>query len=156
MPHPRSRLTPVRLTLLAALVASLAGCGAGGAVDYGTGTVGGGTGVAGGGGSQALAPFLGRWWRYLLFSSGGAARTSETTWDFRADGTATRTLVTTNVTDGLVEVLVWNARWRQLGTEVEITYTSPVRGTVRFRWSIERGGSNDVLYLDDTWFQRIQ
>ena len=149
---------PARLTMPAlALAVLLSACGAGGVEGFGTGVDGGGTGtVGGGGGSTAAAPFLGRWFRFEAFSSGGAARTSETWWDFRTDGTATRTLVTTNLTDGLAEVLVWHARWRQIGSEVEITYTSPVTGTVRFAWSIERGGNVDVLYLDHVWFERIR
>jgi hypothetical protein len=151
----RARLTPLAAAALAALVATLAACGAGGVVDYGTGVTGGGTGTTGGTGGQTTAPFLGRWWRLYTFTSGGAARTSETFWDFRSDGSAVRTLITTNVTDGVADAVVWVGRWRMIGGEVEITYTSPTTGVVRFRWTIERGLNGDVLYLDDVWFQRL-
>lgn len=152
---------PARLTLAAAALlaaGALAACGGGG-VDLGTGVAAGGTGQMGGtggtGASQAGSPLVGRWWRLFTFASQGAARTSETFWTFNADGSARRTLITTNVTDGVADVVAYTARWRQIGTEVEVTYLSPVQGTVRFLWAIERGGGADVLYLDDTWFQRL-
>jgi len=156
----RTPLLARRLTLaaLAGALAALAACEGGELTGLRTG--GGGImvrGTTGGaGGSQTSSIVVGRWWRIVTFSSGGAARTSETTWDFYADGTAQRTLVTTNVTEGVADVLVWEARWATAGDEIEITYTYPVTGAVRFRWRVERGFEYDVLYLDDTWFRRIR
>lgn len=146
--------------LIAAAVPALAAC-SGEAVDLGTGvineggTAGGGGTTGGTGGGQLAAAVIGRWSRLVTFTTGGVAHATETIWEFRADGSAQRTLVTTNLTDGIADVVIWRGTWRTVGDEIAITYTSPVQGTVRFRWRVERGLDFDVLWLGDTWFQRV-
>ncbi|MFL5581419.1 MAG: hypothetical protein ACJ8AO_13700 [Gemmatimonadaceae bacterium] len=152
------RLAAARLTLLALLsLPALAGCD-GELVEAtaGPGGVHGEVATGTGGGGQTSSQVVGAWWRLVSFESGGAARTSETYWDFFADGTAKRTLVTTNLTDGVAEALVWSGRWRTIADEIEITYTAPVQGTVRFRWRVERGAEFEILWLDDLWFRRLR
>lgn len=164
IPPRARRLTPLA-ALLAALMTlpALTACG-GEYVDGGTGLdgdwasvrpPGGGADSNATGGGQTASRLVGEWWHFVTFTSDGSTRTSETFWNFHADGSAERRLVTTNLTHGLSDVLLWRARWRVIGDEVEITYVAPPHGTVRFRWLIERGINGDVLFLDATRFQRL-
>ena len=159
------RLTPHALALAALAAASaLTACGTEfvgpdreGEWASSTGGSGGGpdTTVIGGVAGQPTSRLVGRWWRLVAFTSEGASRTSETFWEFHADGFAERRLVTSNLTHGLSDVLVWTARWRPVGDQIEITYVAPPQGTVRFRWRVERQIQGEVLFLDETRFRRL-
>src|SRR5688572_14656100 len=101
-----------RVTALALLVTALAaGCGervditgTGGATRTGTT----GTGASGGTtGGTTDARLVGQWSRTILFQdNGGAVQSSRTTWRFGSDASASRAVVASNLTFGLVDSVV--------------------------------------------------
>lgn len=98
------------------------------------------------------AALVGSWWRIVLFTGGdGSTHASETTWRFGADGTATRTVVATNLTLGFFDTVIATADWRTEGTQVVLDFRPPDTGTVRFTWRV-RG---DTLALDARDFLRV-
>lgn len=141
-----------------ALVSTLA-CG-GVAVDGSTGVNGGGSGTGtsegGGGGSQTSSALVGRWSRVLFFfDMFGSLHSSETEWVFSADGSAARTVITRNITEGFADATVAFARWQAEGNDVVITYQPPDAGTVRFRFRFESSASGTLLFLGETQFLRV-
>ena len=143
-----------------ALVSTLA-CG-GVAVDGSTGVNGGGSGTGtsggggGGGGSQTSSALVGRWSRVLFFfDMFGSLHSSETEWVFSADGSAARTVITRNITEGFADATVAFARWRAEGNDVVITYQPPDAGTVRFSFRFESSASGTLLFLGETQFLRV-
>lgn len=99
------------------------------------------------------AALVGSWWRILLFTDeDGTAHASETTWRFDSGGSASRTVVATNLTFGFFDTVVANARWHtESGGTVVITFVAPDSGTVRFAYRISR----DTLVLDTRAFLRV-
>lgn len=87
----------------------------------------------------------------LFTDENGTLHASETTWDFAASGTATRTVVASNLTYGFFDSVVAGARWRTEGGTVVITYVSPDSGTVRFAYRV----SGDTLVMDTRAFLRV-
>ena len=95
---------------------------------------------------------VGIWTRVVVISDNdGNAHSSRTTWEFRSDGTATRTLITQNVSAGISDVLTANALWRTEGSTLVITFRSPDSGTSRFGFSV----FGNVLSLDGRDFVRV-
>ena len=108
-------------------------------------------GVAGSGGSIA-AGVVGTWRRILYFlADDGSASSSETTWRFNADGTASRLSVTRNFTAGLADAQTVDARWEALTQAVRITYLPPSSGTFEFSYRV----SHDTLYLASPGYVRV-
>ncbi|HUF31502.1 MAG TPA: hypothetical protein VMM77_12695 [Gemmatimonadaceae bacterium] len=98
------------------------------------------------------AMLVGSWWRIVLFTDdNGASHASETTWRFTGEGSATRTVVATNLTFGFFDTVVAHASWHTEGGTVVITYKSPDSGTVRFAYHV----GDDTLLLDTRAFVRI-
>lgn len=129
-------------TLLAATGCSVSEAGLG----IGPGRSGNGTG------NTSLA-LVGRWERFVLFTdAGGAVHASETLWDFRTDGTALRTVVTRNLTDGFADAITTIANWRVQGSTLVLEFVSPASGTAQFFFHINR----DVLTLDGRDFVRAR
>lgn len=131
----------------------------GGAGDGPTGINGGGTeagtGGGAGGGSQASSALVGRWNRIVYFYDAfGSLHSSETEWVFAADGSAARTVITRNLTEGFADASVLLARWRVEGSEVVISYQPPDAGTVRFGYRFEGSSVGTLLYLGETQFVR--
>lgn len=78
------------------------------------------------GGASASTSIVGTWRRTLFFLDDfGIARSSETSWQFTADGTVTRILVSRNLTFGLVDVLVSAGRYQLQGARVAIDFVTP-------------------------------
>ena len=120
---------------------------------FGTGTGGSGTG---GGGSQASSALVGRWNRIIYFYDAfGSLHSSETEWLFAADGSAARTVITRNLSEGFADAAVLLARWRVEGSEVVITYQPPNTGTVRFGYRFEASAAGTLLFLGETQFVRV-
>lgn len=95
---------------------------------------------------------VGVWTRVLVITDNhGNAHSSRTTWEFRSDGSATRTLTTQNVSAGIVDVLSANASWHTEGSTLVITFRAPDSGTSRFGFSV----FGTVLTLDGRDFVRI-
>ena len=139
----------VRRPLIFTLVL-IAACDGGrlGAPDGGTlGTVGTRTT-----GTIASSELVGTWRRILYFlAEDGSASSSETTWRFNADGTASRLLVTRNFTAGLADAQTVDARWEPLVQTVRITYLPPSSGTFEFSYRV----NGDTLYLASQAYARI-
>jgi hypothetical protein len=108
-------------------------------------------GIDGSGGSIA-AGIVGTWRRILYFlADDGSASSSETTWRFNADGTASRLSVTRNFTAGLADAQTVDARWEALTQAVRVTYLAPSSGTFEFSYRI----SGDTLYLASQGYVRV-
>ena len=106
-------------------------------------------GVSGGG---ALASEIVGTWRHALFfiDDDGIRRSSETTWRFSSDGSAVRTIVARNFTDGVADVSYASARWEAQGTSLLLTFLSPSAGSVRLGYRVE----GNTLYLGAQPFLR--
>lgn len=76
---------------------------------------------------------------------------SETVWEFRADGTAARTVTVNNLSEGFFDTVTANALWSVNGTTVTVTFTPPDSGTVQFSFRVE----GSILTLDGRDFRRV-
>lgn len=108
-----------------------------------------GLSIGGRGGTQPAA-LLGRWQRTILFTDVSGQHSSETTWEFRADGIAIRTVVTKNLTQGFSDVVVSTGRWSASGRTLSIAFTSPP-GSLLLDFSV----FGNVLTLNGQDFVRI-
>ena len=102
--------------------------------------------------SSALdSRLVGRWWRTLLFQDqSGAVHASRTTWRFGSDAIATRSVVASNLTFGVVDSVVTFARWRTEGAAVVLTYLPDGSGTARFDYFLQGA----TLFLGGIGFDR--
>jgi len=107
------------------------------------------SGTAGG---SIAAGIVGTWKRILYFlADDGSASSSETTWRFNADGTASRQSVTRNFTAGLADAQTVDARWEALTQSIRVTYLAPSSGTFEFSYRVSR----DTLYLASQGYVRV-
>lgn len=105
-----------------------------------------------GGGPVASLTIEGTWRRTLVFFDDfGFMHSSETTWRFDAGGSASRTIVTTNVTLGASDSSVTLARWRVDGTNLIIDFTAPSPGTI----TLDARVQGATLFLAGQEYQRI-
>ena len=161
----RARLPALCLRTLA-LSAVLAACllqaacagvevisGTGGAPGGSGGTmVGTGVGSGTGGGSVSNA-LLGRWTRVILvIADNGDAHESRTTWEFRQDRSAIRTVTAWNLSQGVFDTITTVAQWTSSGSQLTITYITPVTGTATFSYSID----GDVLTIGPDQYARLR
>ena len=94
---------------------------------------------------------FGRWSRTLLFQDhAGAVHASRTTWRFGSDAIATRSVVASNLTFGMVDSVVTFARWRTEGGAVVVTYLPEGSGTARFDYLLQGA----TLFLGGIGFER--
>jgi hypothetical protein len=136
-----------RSLLVIASLASVISCGERSTLGF-TGPPGSGNGPA-----SRDAVLVGSWWRIVLFTDDhGTSHASETTWQFAASGSATRTVVATNLTFGFFDTVVAQASWRTEGGDVVITYDSPGSGTARFAYRVR----DDTLLLESQAFVRLR
>jgi hypothetical protein len=111
---------------------------------------GGGSGAGGGSTSGAL---LGRWTRVILvIADNGDAHESRTTWEFRQDGSAIRTVTAWNLSQGVFDTLTSVAQWSASGSQLTITYIAPATGTATFSYSI----NGDVLTVGPDQYARLR
>lgn len=150
---PRTSPRSVAAALLAAVVIATAGaCGAGsGTLPTGLGdggiVIGGVSGGALPPGNLANAPFVGRWFRGLVFvDSLNTTRTSETTWTFTAEGGATRVVVARNVDQFFSDSVVSSGTWSVVnGTTLVITFTATGGGSGAGSDSTGAGGTPPIV-----------
>ena len=110
------------------------------------------TGTAGTPGSTSATSLVGTWRRIIYFlADDGSASSSETTWRFNTNGTATRLSVTRNFTAGLADYQTVDAQWEALSQTVRITYLPPSSGTFEFSYRVSR----DTLYLASQGYARV-
>ena len=111
-----------------------------------------GTGTSGGGSSASHDErLLGRWSRTLVITTDTDAQSSQTIWEFRADGSATRTVITLDLAMGVADTLSTDATWSTSSTFVTIAYLPPAGGTVTFAFTV----SGSTLTLGSDQFTRI-
>jgi hypothetical protein len=109
-------------------------------------------GIGGSTGGSIAAGVVGTWRRILYFlAEDGSASSSETTWRFNADGTASRLSVTRNFTAGLADAQTVDARWEALTQSIRVTYLAPSSGTFEFSYRVSR----DTLYLASQGYVRV-
>ena len=108
-------------------------------------------GTGSGSGSRQNA-IVGIWTRVVVITdNAGNAHSSRTTWEFRSDGSANRTLVTQNLSAGISDVLMATASWHTEGSTLVITFRAPDSGVSRFSFSL----FSNVLTLDGRDFVRV-
>ena len=153
-----ARLWTVALSavLVAALQVACAGVevisGTAGAPGGSTGGTMVGTGGGTGGGSTS-SPLLGRWTRViLLIADDGQAHESRTTWEFRQDGSAIRTVTAWNLSQGVFDTLTSVAQWSTNGSQLTITYIAPATGTATFSYAI----NGDLLTVGPDQYARLR
>lgn len=131
------------------LLVSLASCDSG-RLGAPLGSTRGTTGTTGP--TTMASGLVGTWRRILYFiAADGSASSSETTWRFNADGSASRLSVTRNYTAGLADAQTVDARWEPLTQAVRITFLPPSSGTFEFSYRI----SQDTLYLASQGYGRV-
>lgn len=105
------------------------------------------------GGSNTSTALLGSWRRAIFFLDDfNYSRSSETTYQFAADGTALRVQVARNHTLGLADILVSAGRWRLEGTRIVIDFVSPST----FQLALDMRLVGDQLELGGQVFLRVQ
>ena len=136
-------------------IALLDGCG-GEPVTI-TGTGGGarptnpGTSGTGATSSRGDSRLLGAWSRTVFIQdNAGAVHSSRTTWRFSTNAAATRSVVTNNLTFGLMDSVVTAARWHTEGASVVLTYLPEGTGTARFDYFFQ----GTTLILGGIGFER--
>lgn len=108
-----------------------------------------GTGKGSGSHHSAI---VGMWTRVVVLADNqGTAHSSRTTWEFRSDGSATRTVIAQSLSTGVSDILTANASWHTEGSTLVITFRSPDSGTSRFGFAIFA----NVLSLDGRDFVRV-
>jgi hypothetical protein len=146
-----THLTPgLRVSLVAAFVAiAVAACDVGPTEPVGRRPIG---TLQPGGGGATTTTIEGTWRRTLVFFDDfGFMHSSETTWLFETGGTASRTIVTTNVTLGASDTSVTTAEWRVEGTSVIIDFTAPSPGTITLEVLVQ----GTTLFLAGQEYQRV-
>ena len=151
------RATPLAIALCIATLAGCAGVEVLGTDStlVGSGGTGGTGGVVGGGGSGGAhaSAMLGRWTRALLVEGpDGDIHESRTTWEFRADGSAIRTVTAWNWTEGIYDTIASAAQWTTSGSRIIIVYIAGTSGTLTLDWRVD----GDVLTLGPDQFARVR
>ncbi|MGH7696228.1 MAG: hypothetical protein ACRENH_14680 [Gemmatimonadaceae bacterium] len=85
--------------------------------------------------TTSTAGVVGTWTRSVSFvDEFGATKTTETTWVFNADGSATRTITVRSSASGPNTTTESTARWQVQGDQVAIDFVtpSPARVTLQF------------------------
>lgn len=150
----RLLLTSLLVLAAAVLASSCAGVEVISGSD-GTGTGTGGTviGTGGGSGITGSSLLLGRWTRAILLQDGsGSIHESRTTWEFRQDGSAIRTVLAWNLTQGFYDTVVTVAQWRTAGSQLTLTYLAPATGTAAFGFGV----NGDILTIGPDQYARLR
>jgi hypothetical protein len=143
--HARARVARLGIAIVAAV--PLLACNdvemrIGPGIHIGTGT----------GSGQQHNGVAGLWTRVVVITDNeGTAHSSRTTWEFRSDGSAARTVVTQNLSAGISDVISANATWHTDGSTLVITFRAPDTGTSRLSFFV----FGNVLTLDGRDFVRI-
>lgn len=110
---------------------------------------------AGGGadtGDNVNDALVGNWRRTFFFVDDfGFSHAVETTWQFAGDGTAVRTIITTNITLQVSDVTVTVARWRIQSGSLVLEFQSPDSGQVILEFVIV----GDELTLAGEIYSRV-
>lgn len=124
---PARSIARAAAVLLVLGLAACDGLGPVGPEDRPIGAVGGGADT----GDNVNDALVGNWRRTFFFvDEFGFSHAIETTWQFAGDGTAVRTIVTSNLTLQISDVTVTVARWRIQGGSIVLEFQSPDTGQV--------------------------
>ena len=94
--------------------------------------------------TTSTAGVVGTWTRSFSFvDEFGATKTTETTWVFNSDGTATRTIVVRSSAAGPTTTTESTARWQVQADQVALDFLTPVTGRVTLQFT--RIGDSLVL-----------
>lgn len=113
---------------------------------FNTGTGGGG----GGGGGQLDSNLVGTWSSTIVDTVSGDPTNQQTIWGFNADGSASLTVITFDITTSVSDTTIKNGTWTANGTTVTITFQAPNPGTEAFTYII----NGSTLTLGQTQFVR--
>ena len=103
--------------------------------------------------TSASLSLVGTWRRTIFFVDDvGIARSSETTWQFAADGGAARVQVSRNFTFGLADVLVSAGRYRLSNTTIIIDLVTPSPLQLQFEVRL----TGDQLELAGQTYLRVR
>ena len=110
-------------------------------------------GTSGGGGSSVLGTaVIGQWSATILsLTPAGEQVAEQTIWDFRPDGTVTRTVITTNLSRNSSFVAAASGQWQIAGSALVVTLLLPTGGTASFAFQV----TGSTLALDGTTFVRV-
>lgn len=104
------------------------------------------------GSTPTATALVGTWRRAIFFLDDfGYSRSTETTFQFAADGSLVRVQIARNFTLGLVDVLVDAGRWRLNGSLVILDYATPTTFQVSLPFSVV----GDQLDLAGQTFLRV-
>ena len=109
-----------------------------------------GTGGGGGGGGQLDSNLVGSWSETIVDTVNGDPTNQQTIWAFNADGTASLTVITFDITTSVSDTTIKNGTWTADGTTVTITFQAPNSGTEQFPYII----NGSTLTLGQTEFVR--
>ena len=136
-PHRALAATPARLALALLAIATLAACEVRGSLTSPTTGYSGVT-RSGPGSEHVLDPALTGVWQHKLWftDSRGRPFLSETTWTFRRDGSATRSVVTVSFDDDFADRFTSRARWSASNGTLEIEWLPPRAGLSRLYYRV--------------------
>jgi hypothetical protein len=104
------------------------------------------------GATNPASALVGTWRRAVFFLDDfNYSRSSETTYQFAADGAAVRVQVARNYTLGLADILVSAGRWRLEGSRLVIDFVSPST----FQLALDMRLVGDQLDLGGQVFLRV-
>jgi hypothetical protein len=154
--HPARASHHLRaLTFAAAFCMLVLGACAGVENLSGTGGSTGGTGTGGvipGGGTQANG-LVGQWTRALFVQTpDGDIHESRTTWEFRADHSAVRSVTAWNWTSGYYDTIYTVAQWTTTGSTITLVYIAGSSGTLTLDYRV----NGDVLTMGPDQYARIR
>lgn len=95
---------------------------------------------------------VGEWASIIYLQTPSGIQASETIWEFRADGQATRTTILRHVASGVMDQTIATGQWGVQSGLVVVSFDPQHSGTVRLRFSVH----GDLLILDSREFQRIR
>src|SRR5919206_967298 len=99
----------------------------------------------GGGGSVPGTAVIGQWSATILsLTPAGEQVAEQTIWDFRPDGTVTRTVITTNLSQNTSFATAAGGQWQIVGSTLVVTLQLPTGGTVSFAFQV----TGSTLALD--------
>ena len=104
----------------------------------------------GGGGGQLDSNLVGSWSQTIVDTVAGDPTNQQTIWQFSADGTASRTVITFDITTSVSDTTISNGTWTADGSTVSITFQAPNPGTEQFSYVI----NGSTLLLGQTEFVR--
>lgn len=76
----------------------------------------------GGASTAADSALVGQWFRLVYFTDSVGLRTSETTWEFRGDGSVTRSVVARLLSSGLTSGVTNGGTWSTSGDSLIVTF----------------------------------